>query len=490
MDTALTMNFTPIQLERTNCVHMFLGVMYLSKISTIDGTSLRHRILTGTHETTVYKITLTTPKQTRPNNRSWELWSRLIKEFIVDGKQLKHRLGEWTSDHSTSGLWLSYLVNDNVYKYIPRSENINARWEIYSLHGTQLQLQEGIANTKFNPNVVRCKPFYIHNLDNGKQYGERPPQLEYAPQSAPVRTYGPMLRWDSFLLSQPKWIQILLEDVEFYTTDDGEPDFYHLQSEHNKHGHLICVSDGSVINHDMSFGWVLASPPGTRLIGSKGPCNGRGNSLRAEGAGMLSGTLFLSILSNYFDQEFKIVFISDNAELIRRMNAHKHYHDPFPNETLRSEFDITEQIYNTQVASKIKPIYIWVKGHQDDDSQYKDLSLEAQLNIDADELAGIFQQQSGKSRPIVHMLPNCPALLLIQGISITSNYRKQLIRASVEPTYIQHLQYKFGWSDEIVTSIAWKRSSLAIPRINRDVILTKICNDLLPTATTLYKRMY
>jgi hypothetical protein len=191
-----------------------------------------------------------------------------------------------------------------------------------------------------------------------------------------------------------------------------------------------------------------------------GVCNGRGNSLRAEGAGM------------------------------RTMNAHKHYHEPFPNETLRSEFDITEQIYNTQSACKIKPIYVWVKGHQDDDKQYDDLSLEAQLNIDADELAGVFQQQSGKSRPIVNMLPSCPALLLIRGISVTSNYRKQLIRASVEPTYIQYLQYKFGWSDEVVLAIAWKSLSLAIPRIKRDVIITKICNDLLPTATTLYKRKY
>ena len=31
---------------------------------------------------------------------------------------------------------------------------------------------------------------------------------------------------------------------------------------------------------------------------------------------------------------------------------------------------------------------------------------------------------------------------------------------------------------------------MAIQRINRDVLLTKICNDLLPTATALCKRKY
>jgi hypothetical protein len=98
----------------------------------------------------------------------------------------------------------------------------------------------------------------------------------------------------------------------------------------------------------MSFGWILATPTGTRLVGSSGPCNGRGNSLRAEGAGLLSVTMFLSIMVKYLKlQQINMVCISDNAELIRRCNAHKDYEEPFPNETLKSEYDITEQIYQT-----------------------------------------------------------------------------------------------------------------------------------------------
>jgi hypothetical protein len=41
----------------------------------------------------------------------------------------------------------------------------------------------------------------------------------------------------------------------------------------------------------------------------------------------------------------KILFISDNSELIRRLKVHKHYDEAFPNGTLKSEFDVTEQIY-------------------------------------------------------------------------------------------------------------------------------------------------
>jgi hypothetical protein len=143
--------------------------------------------------------------------------------------------------------------------------------------------------------------------------------------------FGPMVDWDMFIKTQPKWIHALLADVHFYTTDDGCPDLYELQKEHDIHGYLISVSDGSVIFHNMSFGWVLATPEGKRLVGSKGPCNGRGNLLRAEGAGMLSVTMFLSVMIQYLEiQQINMVCISDNAELIRRCNCHKRIRRPIP----------------------------------------------------------------------------------------------------------------------------------------------------------------
>ena len=42
----------------------------------------------------------------------------------------------------------------------------------------------------------------------------------------------------------------------------------------------------------------------------------------------------------------------------------------------------------------------------------------------------------------------------------------------------------------MITGIAWKCLKLAIHRINRDVLLTKICNDPLPTAATFFKGKY
>ena len=78
-------------------------------------------------------------------------------------------------------------------------------------------------------------------------------------------------------------------------------------------------------------------------------------------------------------------------------------------------------------------------------------------------------------------------MISIRGISITSNIFKQLVRAYTEPRCMGYLQLKYNWSDTTIQSIAWKSLALAIERIDRDVLLTKICNNILPTFRQLHR---
>jgi hypothetical protein len=126
----------------------------------------------------------------------------------------------------------------------------------------------------------------------------------------------------------------------------------------------------------MSSGWILATPTGNQLAAAAGPCDGRGNSLRAEGAEMLSVTMCIALIKHYLEiGTMKIIFISDNSELIRRLKVHKKYDEPYPNETLKSEFDVTEQIYRTTTTYGIHSTYKWVRAHQDKNVAYDDLGL-------------------------------------------------------------------------------------------------------------------
>ena len=87
----------------------------------------------------------------------------------------------------------------------------------------------------------------------------------------------------------------------------------------------------------MSFGWVLSTADGVHLATSYGGCDGRGSSLRAEAVGMLSISLVIVLMAKYSNcTKIKIVYVSDNLELIKQNKEHLNYKNPYPNDTLLS----------------------------------------------------------------------------------------------------------------------------------------------------------
>ena len=110
------------------------------------------------------------------------------------------------------------------------------------------------------------------------------------------------------------------------------------------------------------------------------------------------------------------------------------YNIPYPNTTLRPEFDLIEEIYQTNKHSHIQASYQWVKGHQDDLILYDDLSIPAQLNIEADRLAKEWNNERGQcnTAPISTLVPLNTAALLIKNEMITSDYNTRLLHAYTE----------------------------------------------------------
>ena len=96
-----------------------------------------------------------------------------------------------------------------------------------------------------------------------------------------------------------------------------------------------------------------------------------------------------------------------------------------------------------------------MNGHQDTRSRGK-MSTEAILNVEADRLAGLYQDELRAYSLITHMYPLSPAVLEINDMTaIKSNVRHQFIKAYSEPKYLQYLQDKYKWNNKIVHDIAW-----------------------------------
>ena len=129
-------------------------------------------------------------------------------------------------------------------------------------------------------------------------------------------------------------------------------------------------------------------------------------------------------------QPEKLGFMADNLELITRLQDHRRYINPYFNTTLGAEFDLTKQIHLLHKAHNLPSYFQHVKGHQDRTTEYAKLDLPAQLNCDADQLAGQFYyNRNAVFYDHVDILPSCPAKLTINNIDVTSQYKKQLIQA-------------------------------------------------------------
>ena len=92
-----------------------------------------------------------------------------------------------------------------------------------------------------------------------------------------------------------------------------------------------------------------------------------------------------------------------------------------------------QQLATASAKLGIRPNYVHVKGHQDKETPYHQLSLLARLNVDADKLAGQFLSSGPNVHRLAPLLTQTKAHLDIAGVTITSNHRYAVRQASTGP---------------------------------------------------------
>lgn len=128
-----------------------------------------------------------------------------------------------------------------------------------------------------------------------------------------------------------------------------------------------------------------------------------------------------------------------------------------------------------------------IKGHQDRKVPYEDLPLNAQLNVDADRLAGLFQDEHGRPRPRVRpRLPNNNGvqLHLLDG-TCTYNLKQSIRYADTAPALLTYIQGRNNWTDEVMETIDWDSHGAAIQRKTHALHLVLVVLQLQKTAITL-----
>jgi ribonuclease HI len=183
----------------------------------------------------------------------------------------------------------------------------------------------------------------------------------------------------------------------------------------------ILVCDGSVMNEQGTFGWVISlSSTGEKLCTGKGPAYGHDiSSYRAEAYGMLSGLLYIyHLLSSYSSegdtswQYRNFVVYCDNKSLVQVVSAKvKRTHQEYVNETMESEWDVVQAI--VQCIKQLGTVDLrHVKGHQTEKSADQPLPLSAaKLNNEADAIATTFQEHTNHRDELVIPIARSQAYL-------------------------------------------------------------------------------
>lgn len=257
---------------------------------------------------------------------------------------------------------------------------------------------------------------------------------------------------------------------------------------------LYEVSDGSMNNQSLSFGWVLGTRDGRKLAWGKGPGYGTDTSHRAEGWGKLAAAKFLYHLSKFTSTSYpdttRIISYADNKGLISTLQQRLRYTTTYPNITLKPDWDLTEEIYQTFTSSGINDItFSWVKGHQDKAKPIHELSVEAQFNIHADSLATEYMQSNSRHRPISPITNSARCSLTIKRNTIHGHYTEAIRDAASLPELYGYLRRKHQWTKDTFQTISWPWFTRAAKSYTHtDNHLMKLVHDQLPTRYTKCKK--
>ena len=461
-------HLTTTEVRRINQCRLYLGVTWMSELTDTTGVYICKDYLNGYRPKYGFRTSFPTIRQRRPSKQTWTVFSKFIRRFANSKLRLANPLGPWVAKPS-DGNWGGYLHRDDLYI------RTNGEWTVYK---------------------KSKRPGY-------RYFSRR--QWTPTPHSIPVTTYQQSQR--RFIISRSE-IDLPPADQQYEDTfheflATKIPNAHHIIgtisfcSEINdlqqwlttKGNDIYLVSDGSDVERCMSFGWSIGTPSGTRFVTSHGPVDGHGTSHRAEAGGMLGGAMFLTMYLQYFDLPSPRVHIfSDNLSLIRSCQSRATYGDPYCNTTLKTDFDLLEQIYHH--TRRFQSTFDHVAGHQDSHKKYENLKVEAQMNVDADKLANEYQKKDKQYRPKVSPSEICPAMIHIRGATITGRFKKILQRAAMEPPFIQYLCNRYKWDPTTVRLISWDSVPLILRTFGGaqpQTTVVKLIGDILPTNAWLYK---
>ena len=155
------------------------------------------------------------------------------------------------------------------------------------------------------------------------------------------------------------------------------------------------------------------------------------------------------------------------------------------------DWNVLQQIIFSLRLFPSLPEICFIQGLQDDDRPYTTLSLPAQLNVDADHLAGSYVPHPNKKPIIVTMIAGSAVSLHLLSRTITTKYWSALRKAASTDPIQHYIQTKNKWSDDEFALINWIAHSCSVRHFyHKKQFIVRFVHEWLPPGrlTSKYKK--
>ena len=493
MDMILNCNhYTPNEIKKLNYCRLYANITLLSDCTTPCGTKFDMKKADGQPTLTSSRSHHLAIHQEKPSAKEWKQWQRAWLLWCDLQGNLRTPLGKWLVPPSQQRQQHFAYARNNILWIRQEDENNYVEFQQFAVDEGYLDMQRTVAITDIPSEAVPVEVNY--NEDTTTWSCTSPPQWHNAfrrPPTPALNTFVDLVR------SLSPWEQELLQHTEY----TAEP--YDLCCDLQPH--LRAVSDGSVrCETQGAFGWAMRNEHGVSVATGMGPARGGGTitSYRAEAYGLLALMRFLIRMAEFTEMQQPWIgrIATDSLSLLDTLRGkddtrmERERDEPInlsgskvELNCISADWDVLIEIQDA--LTKLPQICLQhVKGHQDRHRAYQNLDQLGQLNVDADERAGVYQDRFGATRPIVLMMPKTKAHLIGQTGTVTGKYAAYLRRTATTPTLHQYLMAKYTWSEAVVTSINWDAHRSALKRFTKKrAHFTKLVFDILPTNSLLNK---
>ena len=475
MDVVLAQpTFKPYQIRQINYCRLYLRVITIADITTAAGTHIDAGVYDGLPSAINRNPNWCHSHQARPGSTAWSHWRRFCNLICTSrgSRKLRVSLGHWTVPHyQIRKQWDHWLDRPALTLYCRRADGtFTSHRKLHHDYDCDPTAANVLLPARASP--VDVKP---------QTSGTWSVPVHFRNVQPPVPTPLPAVNdYHQYVTTLSTWEKSLLEGVEFLVPQQQ------LFEAMARESAWIC-SDGAQVGNKASFGWVVSNQDGLRMAQCSGPCYGADpTSYRAEGYGLLSICRFLQGMRHQFGTNIQQCHVwCDNKTMVNRINNRpKDLDRIYPNEKLASEWDVLLEIWHSLLdyEEENHPTFSHVKGHQDRDKPYHKLSLQAQLNVDADKLAdGYITDNPNLDYSTTIMMPHTEVLLHLTRGTLTYKLKRALRMERTGPPLLKKLQEKYKWSDATAQDINWEAARLAMNRLRRHkLVLTKHINNVAP----------